>query len=141
MAKPEYIAALDQGTTGTRCILFDHSGKPVIWSYEEHQQIYPRPGWVEHDPLEIWEKTQKVIRQTLTQGNIPSGRIAAVGITNQRETTVVWDRRTGKPLTNAIVWQDTRTKEICDALAREGDRTAFAARLACHWLPTSRGRS
>ncbi len=128
MAKAEYIAALDQGTTGTRCILFDHSGKPVIWSYEEHQQIYPRPGWVEHDPLEIWEKTQKVIRQTLTQGNVQSGRIAAVGITNQRETTVVWNRHTGAPLTNAIVWQDTRTKEICDALAREGGQDRFRSR-------------
>ena len=129
MAKPEYIAALDQGTTGTRCILFDHSGKPVIWSYEEHRQIYPRPGWVEHDPLEIWEKTQKVIRQTLTQGNIPNGCIAAVGITNQRETTVVWDRHTGQPLTNAIVWQDTRTKEICDILALEGGQDRFRSKV------------
>ncbi len=129
MAKPEYIAALDQGTTGTRCILFDHSGKPVIWSYEEHRQIYPRPGWVEHDPLEIWEKTQKVIRQTLTQGNIPNGCIAAVGITNQRETTVVWDRHTGQPLTNAIVWQDTRTKEICDTLALEGGQDRFRSKV------------
>ena len=118
---PKYIAAIDQGTTGTRCILFDHSGHPVMWSYEEHAQIYPKPGWVEHDPLEIWEKTQKVVRQTLTQGNIPSGEIAAIGITNQRETAIVWDRKTGKPLYNAIVWQDTRTKAICDALAKESD--------------------
>ena len=117
----KYVAAIDQGTTGTRCILFDHSGKPVIWAYEEHEQIYPQPGWVEHKPTEIWEKTQRVIRQALTQGNIPSGAIAAVGITNQRETTVVWDRRTGKPLYNAIVWQDTRTKGICDTLARGSD--------------------
>lgn len=117
----KYIAAIDQGTTGSRCILFDHSGHPVIWEYEEHEQIYPKPGWVEHDPLEIWRTTQKVIRQALTQGNIPSGEIAAVGITNQRETTVVWNRQTGEPLYNAIVWQDTRTKPICDALARESD--------------------
>lgn len=117
----KYIAAIDQGTTGTRCILFDHGGKPVIWAYAEHEQIYPQPGWVEHDPAEIWEKTQQVIRQALTQGNIPSGAIAAVGITNQRETAVVWDRRTGKPLYNAIVWQDTRTKGICDALARDSE--------------------
>ena len=116
-----YIAAIDQGTTGTRCMLFDHAGNPVIWAYEEHQQIYPKPGWVEHDPLEIWETTQKVIRQALTLGNIPSGAIAAVGITNQRETTLVWDRKTGEPFYNAIVWQDTRTKSICDRLAREGD--------------------
>ncbi|MFP4394941.1 MAG: glycerol kinase GlpK [Anaerolineales bacterium] len=117
----KYIAAIDQGTTGTRCILFDHSGHPVIWAYEEHEQIYPRPGWVEHKPLEIWEKTQKVVRQMLTQGNIPSGEIAAIGITNQRETAIVWDRNTGQPLYNAIVWQDTRTKGICDALAAESD--------------------
>jgi len=117
----KYIAAIDQGTTGTRCILFDHSGHPVIWSYEEHEQIYPQPGWVEHDPLEIWDKTQKVVRQALTQGNIPSGEIAAIGITNQRETAIVWDRNTGQPLYNAIVWQDTRTKGICDALAAESD--------------------
>ncbi|MGC9393583.1 MAG: glycerol kinase GlpK [Anaerolineae bacterium] len=123
----QYIAAIDQGTTGTRCILFDHSGVPVIWAYEEHEQIYPQPGWVEHNPLEIWEKTQKVIRQTLTQGNIPSGAIAAVGITNQRETTLVWDRRTGQPLYNAIVWQDTRTKGICDALALEDGQDRFRA--------------
>jgi len=117
----KYIAAIDQGTTGTRCILFDHGGHPVIWSYEEHEQIYPQPGWVEHDPLEIWDKTQKVVRQALTQGNIPSGEIAAIGITNQRETAIVWDRNTGQPLYNAIVWQDTRTKRICDALAAESD--------------------
>ncbi len=129
MAETQYIAALDQGTTGTRCILFDHQGHPVTWSYEEHRQIYPQPGWVEHDPLEIWEKTQKVIRQTLTQGNIQSGRIAAVGITNQRETTVVWDRRSGEPLYNAIVWQDTRTKAICDALAREGGQDRFREKV------------
>ena len=121
----KYIAAIDQGTTGTRCILFDHSGRPAVWAYEEHEQIYPKPGWVEHNPLEIWEKTQKVIRQTLTQGNIPSGDIAAVGITNQRETTLVWDRRTGQPLYNAIVWQDTRTKTICDELARDGGQDRF----------------
>jgi glycerol kinase len=125
MAEAAYIAALDQGTTGTRCILFDHAGQPVIWSYEEHEQKYPQPGWVEHDPLEIWAKTQNVIRQTLTQGNIQSGKIAAVGITNQRETTVVWDRHTGEPLYNAIVWQDTRTKGICDALAKEGGQDRF----------------
>ena len=125
----KYVAAIDQGTTGTRCILFNHQGQIVTGSYEEHQQITPQPGWVEHDPVEIWEKTQKVIRKTLTEGNIPSGEIAAVGITNQRETTVVWDRRTGKPLYNAIVWQDTRTKAICDSLAREGGQDRFRAKV------------
>ncbi len=116
-----YIAALDQGTTGTRCILFDHRGRPVTSAYEEHAQLYPQPGWVEHDPLEIWEKTQRVIRRALEQGHVQAGEIAAVGITNQRETTVIWDRRTGKPYHNAIVWQDTRTKSICDALAQGSD--------------------
>ena len=135
----KYIAAIDQGTTGTRCILFDHSGHPVIWAYEEHEQIYPQPGWVEHDPLEIWDKTQKVVRQALTQGNVPSGEIAAIGITNQRETAIVWDRTTGQPLYNAVVWQDTRTKRICDALAAESDlgQDRFRAKVGCRWRPTS----
>lgn len=114
---PRYIAAIDQGTTGTRCILFDHAGRPGARAYAEHRQIYPRPGWVEHDPLEVWEKTQQVVRQALAQGNVTARDIAAVGITNQRETTMVWDRRTGRPLYNAVVWQDTRTKALCDALA------------------------
>jgi glycerol kinase len=130
----KYVAAVDQGTTGTRCILFNHQGQIVTGAYEEHRQITPQPGWVEHDPLEIWEKTQKVIRKTLTEGNVPSGQIAAVGITNQRETTLVWDRRTGEPLHNAIVWQDTRTKAICDALARDGGQDRFRAKVG---LPLS----
>ncbi len=130
----KYVAAIDQGTTGTRCILFNHQGQIVTGSYEEHRQITPQPGWVEHDPFEIWEKTQKVVRKTLTEGNIPSGQIAAVGITNQRETTVVWDRRTGEPLYNAIVWQDTRTKTICDELAREGGQDRFRPKVG---LPLS----
>ena len=124
-----YIAAVDQGTTGSRCILFDHDGHPIIWAYEEHEQIYPQPGWVEHNPQEIWETTQKVVRQALTQGNIPSGAIAAVGITNQRETTMVWNRHTGEPLYNAIVWQDTRTKQICDQLAQDGGQDRFRAQV------------
>ncbi|MBN1873173.1 MAG: glycerol kinase GlpK [Anaerolineae bacterium] len=123
MAK--YIAAIDQGTTGTRCILFNHNGQPEYWVYEEHTQIYPQPGWVEHNPLEIWEKTQNVIRQTLARADIQAGDIAAVGITNQRETTLVWDKCTGQPLYNAIVWQDTRTKAICDQLAQEGGQDRF----------------
>ena len=123
----KYIAAIDQGTTGSRCILFDHGGTPVASAYEEHEQIYPQPGWVEHDPLEIWAKTQRVIRRTLAQGHVAPGDIAAVGITNQRETTLVWDRHTGQPLYNAIVWQDTRTKPLCDALARDGGQDRFRA--------------
>ena len=125
----KYIAALDQGTTGTRCILFDRSGHPVTASYMEHRQLYPQPGWVEHDPLEIWRNTQKVIRQTLHTGHVERGDIAAVGMTNQRETTLVWDRETGQPLYNAIVWQDTRTKAINDQLAVDAGPDRFRARV------------
>src|SRR3954471_14623666 len=114
-----YVAAIDQGTTSTRCILFDRTG-PVFSSQKEHAQILPRAGWVEHDPIEIWTRTQEVIQAALKQGNVQPGDIAAVGITNQRETTVVWDRETGRPFCNAIVWQDTRTKEICDSLSKHG---------------------
>ena len=118
MAK--YIAAVDQGTTSSRCILFDHGGNIVSVAQKEHRQIYPRPGWVEHDPLEIWANTQEVIQGALEKGKCSSKDIAAVGVTNQRETTVVWEKSTGKPITNAIVWQDTRTDLICQELAREG---------------------
>lgn len=125
----KYIAAIDQSTTSTRCILFDHSGN-VVWSAQrEHQQIYPRPGWVEHDPLEIWQRTQEVIQEVIDKGNIKPGDIAAIGVTNQRETTVVWDRNTGKPYHNAIVWQDTRTKEICDALSTVGGQDRFRTKV------------
>ena len=124
-----YVAAIDQGTSGTRCILFDHSGRPVCSAYEEHRQIYPQAGWVEHDPLEIWEKAQVVIRSALEKGNVAPAAIAALGVTNQRETTVVWDRHTGKPYHPAIVWQDTRTKEICDELARDGGQDSYRDRV------------
>jgi glycerol kinase len=124
-----YIAAIDQGTTSTRCILFDHSGLIISSAQEEHTQYYPQPGWVEHDPLEIWERTQKVIKDALQLANISSGEIAAVGITNQRETTLIWDKNTGKPYFNAIVWQDTRTKPICDSLALEGGQDRFRERV------------
>jgi glycerol kinase len=120
-----YVAAVDQGTTSTRCMVFDHEGQVVCSDQKEHEQIYPQPGWVEHDPGEIWERTQSVIRVALQKGNIDTGDIAAVGITNQRETAIVWDRRTGKPYYNAIVWQDTRTDTIIDALAREGGQDRF----------------
>ncbi len=120
----KYIAAIDQGTTSTRCILFDHAGKIATVDQKEHQQIFPKPGWVEHDPLEIWVRTQEVMRGALEkashQHSITSDQIAAIGITNQRETTVVWDKSTGKPVYNAIVWQDTRTDGICNELAKEG---------------------
>jgi glycerol kinase len=120
-----YIAAIDQGTTSTRCMLFDHSGKIVSLAQKEHRQIYPRPGWVEHDPLEIWQRSKEVCRESVVKAGVEQGDIAAIGITNQRETTLLWDRRTGKPYYNAIVWQDTRTKEICDELAQDGGQDRF----------------
>ena len=126
---PKYIAAIDQGTTSTRCILFDHSGNIFLSSQKEHTQIYPQPGWVEHDPLEIWQRVKEVIYEVLNKGNIFPGDIAAIGITNQRETIVIWDKNSGKPYYNAIVWQDTRTKEICDRLATEGGQDRFRSKV------------
>lgn len=117
---PNYIAAIDQGTTSTRFIIFDHGGNVVAVDQKEHNQIYPKPGWVEHDALEIWERVQEVIRGGLQESGLQSAEIAAIGITNQRETTVVWDKKTGKPVYNAIVWQDTRTDVICNELAKDG---------------------
>jgi glycerol kinase len=122
---PKYVAAIDQGTTSTRCMIFDHDGLVAGVSQKEHQQFYPKPGWVEHDPFEIWRKTQEVVQDTIQQAGIAHGDLAAVGITNQRETTLVWNRMTGEPYYNAIVWQDTRTKEICDRLASNGGQDRF----------------
>ncbi len=127
MAK--YVAAVDQGTTSTRCILFDRAGRVVSVAQKEHEQIYPKPGWVEHDPLEIWQRTQEVVSEAVAKAGAQPGDIAAVGVTNQRETTVVWNRHTGKPYYNAIVWQDTRTKDICDALAADGGQDRFRAKV------------
>ncbi len=112
------VGAVDQGTTSSRFIIFDEAGRPVASSQEEHRQLFPRPGWVEHDPLEIVDKTNLVIRQTLDSGGFHASDLAAVGITNQRETVVAWDRKTGLPFYNAIVWQDTRTADICERLAK-----------------------
>src|ERR1017187_1760387 len=125
MAK--YAAAIDQGTTSTRFIVFDHSGKVVSVDQKEHEQIFPKPGWVEHDALEIWQRTQEVVQAGL--GKVAIGDLAAVGITNQRETTVVWDRGTGKPVYNAIVWQDTRTDKIVDQLSADGGQDRFRAKV------------
>jgi glycerol kinase len=116
----DYVAAIDQGTTSTRFMIFDHSGKVITMDQKEHRQIYPKPGWVEHDALEIWRRTREVTAGALEKGGISPKNIAAIGITNQRETAVIWEKATGKPLGNAIVWQDTRTDSICSALAREG---------------------
>lgn len=127
MAK--YVAAIDQGTTSTRCMIFDHSGSVICFDQREHEQIYPKPGWVEHNPDEIWERTQGVIKGALQKGNIDVKEIAAVGITNQRETAVVWNKKTGKPVYNAIVWQDTRTDQICNALGADGGQDRFRAKV------------
>ncbi|PZE28726.1 MULTISPECIES: glycerol kinase GlpK [unclassified Curtobacterium] len=120
----DYIVAIDQGTTSTRAIVFDHSGSIVSVGQKEHEQIFPRAGWVEHDPTEIWDNTREVIGQALSRADITRHDVAAVGITNQRETAVVWDKTTGKPVYNAIVWQDTRTQSIVDRLA-DGDTDRF----------------
>ena len=120
----EFIAAIDQGTTSTRCMIFDSLGNVISVAQQEHQQIYPKPGWVEHDPLEIWQRTKQVLEESLTKVE-PSTSIAGLGITNQRETTVVWNPSTGEPYYNAIVWQDTRTKDICDKLALNGGQDRF----------------
>lgn len=116
----EYIVAIDQGTTSTRAIVFDHSGSIVSTGQLEHDQIFPKPGWVEHDPKQIWDNTREVIGQALSKADITRHDVKAVGITNQRETAVVWDKNTGEPVYNAIVWQDTRTQDIVDRLA-DGD--------------------
>lgn len=120
----QFILALDQGTTSSRAILFNHSGLPVATAQKEFTQIYPRPGWVEHDPEEIWSTQIGVATEVLAKAGLKSTDIAGIGITNQRETTIVWDRVTGKPVYNAIVWQDRRTAEFCDKLKSEKtDRT------------------
>ena len=125
----KYIAAIDQGTTSTRCILFNHQGTVICTSQREHRQLYPQPGWVEHDPLEIWQRTQDVIKDVISIAGIGRGEIISVGVTNQRETTVVWNRITGIPYTNAIVWQDTRTRQLCDEFSIEGGQDRFRAKV------------
>jgi len=120
-----HILAIDQGTTSTRAIVFDHAGTVVSVGQLEHKQIFPRAGWVEHDPMEIWRNAREVIGVALGKANLTRHDLAAVGITNQRETTVVWDKQTGKPVYNAIVWQDTRTQDIVDRLAADGGVRRF----------------
>jgi glycerol kinase len=117
---PDFVGAVDQGTTSTRFMIFDHSGNEVARHQLEHEQILPQAGWVEHNPLEIWDRTETVIGTALNKANLTAADLAAVGITNQRETAVVWNRNTGRPYYNAIVWQDTRTDRIASALEREG---------------------
>jgi glycerol kinase len=113
------LGAIDQGTSSTRFIVFDDSSRIVAMSQMEHAQIYPQPGWVEHDPLEIWRNTETVVADAMRSAQLRPEDLAAIGITNQRETTVVWDRRSGAPLYNALVWQDTR---VADMLPRYTDK-------------------
>jgi len=142
---PTYLGALDQGTTSTRFMVFDHAGQVVACEQREHQQIYPKPGWVEHDPEEIWHRTQEVIAGALQKGSLRPSDLAAIGITNQRETTVLWDRKTGKPVYNAIVWQDTRVADTVAEFAKQGGQDRFRAKtglplttyfssLKIHWM-------
>jgi len=121
----QYIGAIDQGTTSSRFIIFDRKGRIVGVEQKEHRQIFPEPGWVEHDPMEIWNNTRAAISRALDKSGIPGSDLAAIGITNQRETTVVWDKNTGKPYYNAIVWQCTRSDEICRKLTKERGQDRF----------------
>jgi len=124
---PRYVIAIDQGTTSTRAILFDHSGMPVATGQREHRQIFPQAGWVEHDATEIRDNTFAVLVEALAAAGADPADVAAIGITNQRETAVIWDRATGEPIANAIVWQDTRTQDLVDRLAAEGGVDRFRA--------------
>src|SRR5690242_5958309 len=126
MAK--YAVALDQGTTSSRAMVFNHEGQVEAVSQKEHEQIYPKPGWVEHDPKEVWQRCRQVMDGALGKVGGGAGSIAALGITNQRETTVVWDRNTGEAVHNAIVWQDTRTDKLCAELEKEGGQDRFRAK-------------
>ncbi|MEV0363402.1 glycerol kinase GlpK [Nocardia fusca] len=129
-----YVAAIDQGTTSSRCILFDRQGKIAGVAQREHDQIFPKPGWVEHDPETLWRNTEFVLGAVLDEAGITAGDIAAVGVTNQRETTVVWERDTGRPVHNAIVWQDTRTDRLCTELAGSSGAARYVERTG---LPLS----
>lgn len=131
---PDYIGAIDQGTTSTRFIVFDRSGNVAAVAQKEHKQIYPNPGWVEHNAEEIWQHTQEVIEEAMRSRDLKPPDLAAVGITNQRETTVVWNRRTGKPVANALVWQDTRVADYAIELAKAGGRDRFRGKTG---LPLS----
>ncbi|HEX3804949.1 MAG TPA: glycerol kinase GlpK [Solirubrobacteraceae bacterium] len=122
---PKYAIAIDQGTTSSRAMVFDHGGRVVSVSQKEHEQIYPKPGWVEHDANEIWARCQEVLEEALEQAGASRDDIAGLGITNQRETTLVWDKTTGEPIHNALVWQDTRTDKIVEELGQVGGQDRF----------------
>ena len=127
MAK--YAAAIDQGTTSTRCMVFDHGGNVVSVAQKEHEQIYPKPGWVEHDVTEIWARTQEVVDEAMASAGASADDVAGVGITNQRETAVVWDKTTGEPIHNALVWQDTRTDKLVDEYSKDGGQARFQEKV------------
>jgi glycerol kinase len=124
----QYAGAIDQGTTSTRFMIFDHGGSVASIVQKEHEQIYPKPGWVEHDPAEVWARTQEVVAEAMSSAGIGKDDLAGIGITNQRETSVVWDRTTGEAVHNAIVWQDTRTDQICNRLSADGGQDRFRAK-------------
>jgi len=126
--RPTHLLALDQGTSSSRSIVFDAHGRIVAMAQREFRQIYPQPGWVEHDPKEILESQFATAREALAKAGLAAADIAAIGITNQRETTVVWDRTTGEPVHNAIVWQDRRAEPTCAALREQGLEPTFRAR-------------
>ena len=121
----KFVAAIDQGTTSSRCIVFDQDGAIVAVDQREHRQIFPKPGWVEHDATEIWSKVQAVVAGAIAKAGLRADQLSAIGITNQRETTVLWDRATGKPVHNAIVWQDTRTAALCKELGGNDGQDRF----------------
>ncbi len=123
-----YVAAIDQGTTSSRCLIFDAAGDVVAMAQSPHRQLHPQPGWVEHDALEIWDRVQAVTAEALQRAGVSARDLAAVGVTNQRETTVIWDRRTGQPIANAVVWQDTRTADLVAELGRDEGQELFRAR-------------
>ncbi len=125
---PSYIGAIDQGTTSTRCIIFDQRGRVVAMAQKEHRQLTPKPGWVEHDPMEILANTHEVAATALAKANLPPGSLAAIGLTNQRETTLLWNRRTGQPLCNALVWMDARTERLVHRFAATGGKDRFRAK-------------
>lgn len=134
---PDYIGAIDQGTTSSRFMIFNRAGEILSSAQEEHEQIYPKPGWVEHDADEIWRRTESVIARAMQAAKLKPAGLAAIGITNQRETTVVWNRKTGKPVYNAIVWQDTRVADDVTEFSRHGGQDRFRAKtglpLACYF--------
>jgi len=129
-----YLGAIDQGTTSTRFIVFDKAGRIVSVAQKEHEQIFPQPGWVEHSPEEIWQRTREVMAEALAKGKLTSENLAAIGITNQRETSVVWEKATGKPVMNAIVWQDTRVSPDVAHFSAQGGQDRFRAKTG---LPLS----